>query len=61
MIFLQSHINESDEVTMKVLRNNAMTRDIDFFRDLLCTERCPEYNGYNTKYLRDINMLEIDF
>ena len=26
-----------------------------FLRDILMTYRCPEYNGYNTKYLRDIN------
>ena len=26
------------------------------FRDVLCKDDCPEYNGFNTKRMRDMNM-----
>ena len=40
---------------MNVLHHHASTADMNFIRDIIMTENCPEYNGYNTRVLRNNN------
>lgn len=37
---------------MAVSKTSAGTNDPFFFRDVVTTEDCPEYNGYNTRERR---------
>ena len=56
MNLLPSRVTESDTVTTKILRDQAVLIDMNFIRDVLCNDDCPEFNGFNTKRMRDMNM-----
>ena len=56
MNLLPSHVTESDTASAEILHNQAVFFDMDFIREILCNDNCPEFNGFNTKRMRDMNM-----
>ena len=56
MNLFPSHVTESDTASTKILHDQAVLVDMEFFREILSNDNCPEFNGFNTKRMRDMNM-----
>ena len=54
MILLPSRVEESDLTATNIIHGHASLTDMAFLEDLLFKDRCPEFNGYNTKRMRDM-------
>ena len=56
MILLPSNLTETDNVATKILRDQATLIDMNFIQDVLNKDDCPEYNGFNTNRMREMNI-----
>ena len=50
----ESKITEREESSISTLHKHASEMDMQFLKDVVFLETCPEYNGYNTRFLRNI-------
>ena len=56
MILMPSNVTELDNVTTKILHDHAALCDMNFLKEILSNHDCPEFNGFNTKHLREMNL-----
>ena len=49
-----SKITEAEKDNAATLRNMASIRDMDFMKEVILTNDTPEYNGWNTRFCREI-------